>query len=258
MTFAARNPWPTAVPALQPPALAEPGRARYARIAQTLRDQVLRGDWVPGAALPAEQQLADSQGVALGTVRQALQLLVAEGLIERIHGRGTFVRAGLAGASMLRFFRFGQGLAAAVPQSTILRRRRSLAPAGLAASLGLPVGAPVLALLRLRSLGGVPCLLEHIRLPLPDFEALAGGATADWGDQLYPTYAQRCGRTVHRAVDQIGFAPLAAGPATALGLPIGHPAAVVTRQAFDLAGRCLEHRITRGDALAFNYSVTFT
>jgi DNA-binding transcriptional MocR family regulator len=45
-------------------------------------------------------------GVALGTLRQALALLVAEGLLERQHGRGTFVRAGLGGASMLRFFRF--------------------------------------------------------------------------------------------------------------------------------------------------------
>ena len=242
----------------------EPGRARYALIAQTLRNQVLRGDWPPGSAMPAEQALADAHGVALGTVRQALQLLVTEGLIERIHGRGTFVRAGLAGASMLRFFRFGQGhghgpgLDAVVPQSVILRRRRIAAPAWLVARLGGAEGDPVLALLRLRSVGGMPCLLEQIWLPLPDFEALASGPTDAWGDLLYPLYAQRCSRPVHRAVDEIGFAALAAGHAALLGLAAGSPAAVVTRQAFNLAGRCIEHRVTRGDALAFHYTVTIT
>jgi GntR family transcriptional regulator len=63
---------------------------------------------------------------------------------------------------------------------------------------------------------------------------------------------------VQRAVDEIGFAPLSAAHARPLGLAAGHPAAVVSRSAFDLAGRCVEHRITRGDGLAFHYTVTLT
>ena len=240
------------------PVSTEPGHARYAALAQRLRDRVLQGDWPPGAALPAEQALAADHGVALGTARQALALLVAEGLIERIQGRGTFVRAGLSGATMLRFFRFSDGRSSSAPGSRILQRQTVGAPPETAARLGLAASAPLLRLRRLRSLGGLPSLLETIWLPLPDFSALASGPTDTWGDLLYPLYAQRCGLHVHRAVDQISFGPLKAPQALALGLPAGHPAAVVTRDAFDLTGRCIEHRVTRGDALAFHYTVTLT
>ncbi|AVS86112.1 GntR family transcriptional regulator, partial [Paracidovorax avenae] len=99
-------------------AAGQPGLARYAALAETLRRRVVRGEWPPGSALPAEQALAAEHGVALGTLRRALELLVEQGLIERIHGRGTFVRSGIAGASMLRFFRFGEG-PAGVPASRI-------------------------------------------------------------------------------------------------------------------------------------------
>lgn len=237
---------------------AEPGLARYAVLAQALRERLLRGEWPPGAAMPAEQVLAADHGVALGTMRQALQLLVAQGLIERIHGRGTFVRAGLSGATMLRFFRFGQGDGPQVPTSTILKRQHGVAPAAVARRFAPGEGDDMLQLLRVRSLDGQARLLEQIWLPLPQFQALASSDTAVWGDLLYPAYAERCGVFVQRAVDEITFAPLTAAQSRPLGLVAGHPAAVVTRSAFDLAGRCVEYRITRGDAHAFHYTVTLT
>ena len=100
---------------------AAPGVSRYASLAHALRARVVAGEWSPGSALPAESQLAKEHSVALGTMRRALELLVEQGFIERIHGRGTFVRQGLAGASMLRFFRFDSGTGE-VPASRILQR----------------------------------------------------------------------------------------------------------------------------------------
>ena len=88
---------------------AEPGQSRYAALAAALRARVVAGEWPPGSALPAEQTLAAEHGVALGTLRRALELMAEQGLIERIHGRGTFVRSGMTGATMMRFFRFGEG-----------------------------------------------------------------------------------------------------------------------------------------------------
>ena len=98
------------------------GQSRYGALAAALRGHIVAGDWPPGMALPAEQALAAEHGVALGTMRQALALLVQQGLVERRHGKGTFVRAGLAGAPMLRFFRFGGGTGE-VPSSRILVRQ---------------------------------------------------------------------------------------------------------------------------------------
>lgn len=233
----------------------EPGQSRYGALAASLRARVVSGEWPPGSAIPAEQTLASEHGVALGTMRRALELLAREGLVERVHGRGTFVRAGLSGATMMRFFRFGHA-GGEVPVSRILSRQTANLPAEPARALGMAKGAAALKLRRLRSLGGEPCLLEEIWLPLPAFDALAQGDPREWGDLLYPLFAERCGVHVHRAVDDIRFDALAAADARALGLPAGHPCARVTRSAFDVTGRCIEHRVSRGDAHAFHYTVS--
>lgn len=234
-----------------------PGQARYAALAQALQARIVAGEWPPGQALPAEQQLASEHGVALGTLRQALALLASQGLIERVHGRGTFVRAGLSGAPMLRFFHFGDG-SGEVPVSRILARDRVRASSAVARDLALAPGSEVLRLRRLRLLGGQPCLLEEIHLPLPLFEPLARDDPAQWPDLLYPMYAQRCGVRVQRAVDEVSFGLLGATQARALALAPGAPCAIVTRRAHDLAGRCIETRCSRGDAHAFHYTVTLT
>ncbi|MCX2865668.1 GntR family transcriptional regulator [Paucibacter sp. PLA-PC-4] len=233
-----------------------PGLSRYGALAAALRSRIVAGEWPPGSALPAEQTLAGQHGVALGTMRQALALLVEQGLIERIHGRGTFVRAGLSGAPMLRFFRFGDGTE--TPKSRIVSRQTLAAPAGLAHILGLPSGEAVLRLRRVRLLDGLPRLAEEIWLPLPLCAALQHSDTASWGDLLYPHLAAACGVHVHRAVDQISFGQLGAADAKALQLPTAHPCAIVQRQAFDISGRCIEWRSSRGDAHAFHYTVSIS
>jgi GntR family transcriptional regulator len=236
---------------------AEPGQSRYAALAAALKARVVADEWPPGSALPAEQTLAAEHGVALGTLRRALELMAEQGMIERIHGRGTFVRAGLSGATMMRFFRFGEGTGE-VPVSRIVSRQRVVAPADVTRRLGLSRGDAALRLLRVRSLSGQPCLFEEIWLPLPLFQPLAGGDTDAWGDLLYPLYAERCAVHIHRAMDEISFASLTAAQARNLALMAGHPCARVTRNAYDLKGHCVEVRVTSGDAYAFNYTVAIT
>lgn len=66
---------------------------KYERIADDLREQIERGELVAGAQLAAHTSLAKQHRVSLPTMQQALGVLEAEGLIETIHGVGTFVRA---------------------------------------------------------------------------------------------------------------------------------------------------------------------
>jgi GntR family transcriptional regulator len=235
----------------------EPGQSRYAALAAAIRARIVAGEWPPGSAIPAEQTLAGEHGVALGTMRRALDLLAEQGLVERIHGRGTFVRQGLGGAPMLRFFRFGTSGQDA-PKSRILAREVVPATGEVARAFACGPGEQALRLKRLRSVGGQPALYEEIWLPLPLFAPLTDGDPAGWGDLLYPAFAERCGVHVHRAVDTIGFGSLAASPTRALRLPAGHPGVRVQRQAFDLVGRCVEWRTTLGDANAFHYTVSIT
>ena len=63
----------------------------YQRLAESIRRLIVDGTYKSGEKIPSEVALCKSSGLALLTVRQALGVLVDEGLLERFPGRGTFV-----------------------------------------------------------------------------------------------------------------------------------------------------------------------
>lgn len=70
------------------------GKARfpsYLPIYNKLYTEIVRGDYPPGSKLPGENLLAKRYTVSRNTVREALTVLVEDGLIVKQQGRGTFV-----------------------------------------------------------------------------------------------------------------------------------------------------------------------
>ena len=71
--------------------------APYARIKQYLKDELSRGRWPPGAAMPSDAELVAQFGVSRMTVTRALNELRSEGLIERVQGVGIAAPFSLGG-----------------------------------------------------------------------------------------------------------------------------------------------------------------
>lgn len=63
----------------------------FAQVQASLRTEILENRLAPGAKLPSEAELEKNFGVSRITVRQALSALHAEGLIEKVNGKGSFV-----------------------------------------------------------------------------------------------------------------------------------------------------------------------
>jgi len=63
----------------------------YRRIESLLKKKILSGHYEPGELLPREEDFAEQYSVSKITIRKALSLLDADGLIVRIPGKGTFV-----------------------------------------------------------------------------------------------------------------------------------------------------------------------
>jgi GntR family transcriptional regulator len=74
----------------------------YSQVASFLRQRIRNGELGPGAKLARELDLARQLGVSRIPVRHALAILEREGLVRRLHGRGTFVADGVDKPEVLR------------------------------------------------------------------------------------------------------------------------------------------------------------
>ena len=63
----------------------------YLKVQETIRQRILSGEWEVGAQLPSERELEQELGISRLTVSKGLSHLVAEGLLARRRGQGTFV-----------------------------------------------------------------------------------------------------------------------------------------------------------------------
>lgn len=64
----------------------------YHQLADILTEQIRSGVYLPGQAIPSETVIAKQYAIGRPTVRQAMDILVRKGLLERKRGSGTFVR----------------------------------------------------------------------------------------------------------------------------------------------------------------------
>jgi GntR family transcriptional regulator len=142
-----------------------------------------------GARLPSERDLAAEWGVARMTLRAAVDALVAEGLLERRHGAGTFVvlRPVLR---MLGLTSFSEDMRSRglVPSSRILEFRTIEADSALAGRLQVAAGSPVFSITRLRLGSGEPMAIENVRMPVASAPGLSA---ADLEGSLYEVLASR-------------------------------------------------------------------
>lgn len=64
----------------------------YQQLVDTIRNAVKKGELVPGEQLPTVQEMTAELGIARGTIKRAYDELERGGIIEKVQGRGTFVR----------------------------------------------------------------------------------------------------------------------------------------------------------------------
>lgn len=136
---------------------------RHEQIAEALREAISDGRHPVGSALPSEAELAERHGVSRGTVRQAVSALQAEGMIGSRQGARRVVLSTSPSQSFAELRSFAQWARTGghSPGGLVLESSRGRASGGEAALLQLSTHAPVLRVLRLRTLDGDPVLLER-------------------------------------------------------------------------------------------------
>ena len=226
-------------------------RPIYQRLSDHLASEIAQNKLRPGESIPTEPELAARHKVALGTVRKALDRLVADGLVERVQGSGTYVRRPDFGTAFVRFIRYiGSAGDRRMPRSRILRREAMVGPREATEALGLDDGARVIRLERLRTYDGLPVLLEEIWLEEARFIAVLSMKEPE-PQLLYPIYESLCGEIVARAEETITIDIADEADASHLGLVVGRPVVLIDRLAVGYDGRPIEWRRSRGPASDF-------
>lgn len=248
-------------------------RFPYERIANDLRDGVLSGRLEAGTQLPSENELAAQYSVGRPTVRRALAVLRAEGLIVTNQGRGAFVRPRgqvgitVTGSNYRRHRSAGlPGFnAQALEQGQRARQEirevvRIPAPAEVAMRLDIDADADVIVRRRVFWLEEQPAAITDSYYPaslasgtpLERPGRIKGGAHAVIEDP-----AGAIGRHIARSVDEIAGRMPTPDEARLLRLPPGVPVFRVLRTVYDSEGRPVEVQdsIAAADRHSFRYEV---
>ncbi len=225
-----------------PPTETDKQRMLRARLAELIAAMA------PGEPLPAERDLARDLGVARMTLRRAVDGMVADALLVRRQGAGTFV-APTKVAHRLAANSFSADMRARGlrPGSRTLTASNSPAGVMLAALLEVPPGSPVLHVRRLRLADGEPMAVEDLHVPADLVPGLTG---ADLEDRsYYELLAERYGHRIASGTQTAEAALTTPEDAEVLGVPAGAPAFCFERTCRVDGGRVAEfvRSVYRGD-----------
>ncbi|MFJ5607972.1 GntR family transcriptional regulator [Streptomyces sp. NPDC093221] len=150
--------------------------ARHQQVADDLRRLIASGALAIGERLPPETQLAARYRVSTPTLREALELLRAEGLVEKFQGRGNFVRRPVE--RLVYPGGVGNGLHMNVSSGI------TTAGVDLASRLGVPLDTPVTEYVCVSHRDDTPQSIAHLYVPNGTPYTSDATSESPWGDDL--------------------------------------------------------------------------
>ena len=234
-------------PGLQLEAIAPGGSGMplYRAVKRALLGALESGRVAPGEALPAENLLACMLGVSIGTLRHAVDELVAEHLLVRRHGRGTFVATHDSTRFLFQFFhverRDGRR---ELPRVELLAFARELADDETAEALHVAPGTAVYAVENRLSLQGRAVVFDRLWIPGALFRGLSEKRWRERPATIYHFYQAEYGITVVRAHERAQAVAADRQAARVLGLAPGTPVMRVRRTALGFGDRPIEYRVS--------------
>lgn len=229
----------------------------YEQVRARLTEGISTGEWRAGQAIPTEARLAADFGVAIGTVRKAVDSLVAQQALVRRQGKGTFVTAHDGNRLLFHFFHIvARDGAKAYPEVRTLSFRRERADAEEAAALGI---APLDKVIRIRNvlaLRSEPAILDDITIPAELFPGLTEKIFLARGNTIYHLYQSRYGINVLRTDERLRAVLASREAAQHLAIAPGAPLLEIRRIALTFRDRPVELRLSRVNTARHDYHNT--
>lgn len=228
----------------------------YLQLREVVRTKIEDGEYLPGMAIPSENELADFYGINRLTVRNAIDALVGEGLLKRVQGKGVYV----VGSKIERDLETLGGFTQTMhekntrPSKKILAKVQREAGVKYAHIFGIRPQDMIYYIKRLDYADDEPISLEEIMLPysvVPKLEEIDLKVFS-----LYEVY-NFYGINLSRAWQSLDLAELEPSDARMLNVSPDRAVLLFTSTSYDENDRVIEYArsYTRGDKC--NFTVHF-
>ena len=226
----------------------------YEQIKAMILTSLQAAEWLPGAAIPSEMELAARYAVSQGTVRKAIDELAAQNLLVRRQGKGTFVATHQEDDWQYRFLRLAPDSGEKFHLTNeFLVCVKAKANAHIANLLKLKAGDSIIHIERVQSFAGKPVVFEEIWLSGARFKGLDLEVLNAWHGPVYALYESQFATHMVRAEEKIKAVAADEILAGHLHLPVGAPLLSVERVAFTYGNKPVEIRHARYDTSEQHY-----
>jgi GntR family transcriptional regulator len=230
----------------------------YKEVKLRLTRGLASGDWKPGEAIPSESRLAAQFNVSIGTIRKAIDELVAEQILVRQQGRGTFVATHTADRTLFYFFHIvAKDGSRELPVTQLLSFRAGKAAAEEQEALAIERAAPVFRIRNLLRLSGRPVLYDELTVAEKRFPGLTEEMFARRETTIYGMYQGQWGLNVVRISERLSAGAAPARAASELGIDTGSPVLMVKRIAYTYHDEPVEYRVSWVDTAHHEYLSDF-
>jgi len=230
------------------------GHPLYKEVKRRITRGLVEGEWQPGEAIPSEARLAERFQVSIGTVRKAIDELVAEKILLRQQGRGTFVARHTLDRTLFYFFHLvGKDGRKETPETEMLSFLRARSDPEEAARLSIARGDRVFRIRNLLRLSGDAVVIDDIVIPaqrFPDMEEkIFGGREGT----IYGLYQARYGISVIRIAERLSATLADKTTGRLLGVAAGTPLLQISRLAYTYNDQPVELRHSLVDTTQHEY-----
>jgi GntR family transcriptional regulator len=217
----------------------------YKDIKRQLMRSLTEGEWKPGEAIPAERRLAERFGSSIGTLRKAIDELVAENILIRQQGRGTFVASHDRDRLLFYYFHIvSESGPKASPDVDFVSFARARADKVAAERLNIDAGDPVFRVRNRLSLEGRPIMVDDITFAAARFRGMTEARFRDRPSTIYNLYQEEFGVSVVRTSERLRATVADAEFSGLLGIKPGDPLLQIRRVALTYNDDPVEYRLS--------------
>ena len=227
----------------------------YEEVKQKITEDLVRGRYPMGQALPAEKDLSKELDVSIGTLRKAVDELVAEGIVVRRQGRGTYVAEHDLKRLLYYFFHVVKHDVdkKANPRVELVSLNTAVAIKEEASKLNIKEGAPVWRLVNCLYLEVRCVMIDQITLDKKRFKNLTRAEFINREGSIYQLYQMKYGQTVVRSSERLRASLVSKQHAEWLDIKPNSPVLVIRRVALGIQDDPIEWRISTLNTNQYEY-----